>query len=126
MRMLVGIALAVLLITVSICDFLTVLAFEINRDQIAEKYCINLDAPEGLCNGQCFLNTVLEKQAEQEEKLPALKMHDQTLFVINQSSTSYTYYSFPSIIISTRVDDHLDLNLAYDIFHPPQVWAYGS
>lgn len=44
------------------------LNFYINRNAIAEKYCINKYKPGLHCNGHCFLVKQLKKEQQQETK----------------------------------------------------------
>lgn len=40
------------------------LAFEVNRDYIANAFCINKDKPELECKGQCHLAEMLQEKEE--------------------------------------------------------------
>jgi len=59
MRTGIGIAILVLLVLQAFRLPLQSLALEAQRDYIARTYCINLDEPELLCSGQCFIGRKL-------------------------------------------------------------------
>ena len=42
--------------------------FSLRRDVIAERYCVNKDAPELECGGACFLSKQLKERHEQEQQ----------------------------------------------------------
>ena len=119
--MIVSLVLALLLLAVSVRDFLTVVSFEIHRDAIAQQYCINIDAPKDLCPGQCFLTTKLEKQVNQEQKLPSIKLHDQTLFTAELYALPEDSKIEPSSDLIQQAVSLLEIEVIYNIFHPPQV-----
>ncbi|NND04745.1 MAG: hypothetical protein HKN87_00070 [Saprospiraceae bacterium] len=119
--MMVSSVLVLLLLAVSVRDFLTVVSFKIHRDSIAQKYCVNIDAPKDLCHGQCFLATRLEKQVDQEQKLPAIKLNDQTLFVAELYIWSDQRLIESSSDLIRQAGSLWEIEVIYDIFHPPKV-----
>lgn len=42
------------------------LNFEVNRDRLAELFCVNKDQPMTMCYGSCYLNDQLKKEAEKK------------------------------------------------------------
>lgn len=42
-------------------------AFELDREAIAERLCVNRDRPELDCNGSCVLSRILAEQQERED-----------------------------------------------------------
>lgn len=70
----------------------TIVHFYLNRQEIAETYCVNKDKPETNCKGQCHLNKQLEKteptgQAEQEQQQPEAK--SPLVFLLVFAETDY-------------------------------------
>ena len=51
---------------------LVVTAFVLNRDAVAERYCVNRDRPEMHCDGKCVLKHHLEAQSETERQTALL------------------------------------------------------
>ena len=43
-------------------------SFALNRDEIAARYCVNLDRPELHCDGACELTRRLEAQNDREQE----------------------------------------------------------
>jgi len=41
-------------------------ALEVQRDYIARTYCVNLDEPELLCSGQCFIDQRLSETIKED------------------------------------------------------------
>lgn len=46
----------------------TFFTFFKNQKELTEKYCVNLDKPEKMCSGKCYLNEMLAKDHEEESK----------------------------------------------------------
>ncbi|KXX71027.1 hypothetical protein AVL50_10520 [Flammeovirga sp. SJP92] len=44
------------------------LDLELQRDFIAEVFCINKDKPEMSCHGQCFINKELQKESDKQQE----------------------------------------------------------
>jgi hypothetical protein len=42
------------------------LNFEVNREKLAELFCINKDQPMTMCYGSCYLDDQLKKEAEKK------------------------------------------------------------
>jgi len=93
--------------------------YEINKDEITAKYCVNKDKPQMHCCGKCLLKKKLAEQQEQQ-KLPAfpdIKTDIQLSVVSCQLSVNY-----PDIQHSALIFQQLDLHSLYEgggVFHPP-------
>ena len=61
--------LAVVLVLVASTQSVLVVraAFELDREAIAERLCVNRDRPELDCNGSCVLSRILAEQQERED-----------------------------------------------------------
>ncbi len=46
------------------------LRFKLNQEHIAETLCINLDEPETLCSGKCYLFSQLKQEDKREKETP--------------------------------------------------------
>jgi hypothetical protein len=66
MRAYFGIAVLLLLMVQVFRLPLQSLALEAQRDYIARTYCINLDEPELLCSGQCFIDQKLTEVIKED------------------------------------------------------------
>ncbi|MFT4204118.1 MAG: hypothetical protein QM610_09425 [Chitinophagaceae bacterium] len=102
---------------------IVILNFYVNRDAIAEKYCINKYKPGLHCNGHCFLLKQLKKEQQRETK----DMGDQ---MAKMEIVSFQNY-FPSVQpdlyelpIRNKIYSHYNCNYTKDItllvFKPPR------
>ncbi|RVU23617.1 hypothetical protein EOJ36_11110 [Sandaracinomonas limnophila] len=51
-----------------------VMFYQVNRQFIAQNFCVNKDKPKLNCNGQCYLAKQLKKQEEKETKSNSEKL----------------------------------------------------
>ena len=51
-----------------------VMFYQVNRNFIAQNFCVNKDKPKLNCNGQCYLAKQLKKQEEKETKSNSEKL----------------------------------------------------
>lgn len=105
---------------------IVILHFYVNRDAIAEKYCINKYKPGLHCNGHCFLVKQLKKEEQRETK----DMGDQMSKVEVVSFQNY----FPQVkpVITPHVSNMVHYsyyNCIYTkditllVFKPPRILA---
>ena len=98
------------------------LDFKINRDFIAEVFCINKDVPEEMCNGGSYLTDQLEKNEEREQS-PATSTRNLeiTFFIENMAGARpFQFASFTThFFYCTRV--FFSSNYLGEVFHPPQM-----
>ncbi|MEY2793053.1 MAG: hypothetical protein RJA76_1045 [Bacteroidota bacterium] len=81
-----------------------VMYYQVNRDFIAQNFCVNKDKPKLNCNGHCYLAKQLKKQEEKEtksnseklEKLPEIVMvfEDITIFQFKNRIKEPIVHSF--------------------------------
>ncbi|PZP52113.1 MAG: hypothetical protein DI598_01480 [Pseudopedobacter saltans] len=105
---------------------IVILHFYVERDAIAEKYCINKYKPGLHCNGHCFLVKQLKKEQQKETK----DMGDQMSKVEVVSSTNYFPVFNPNIVTTILNSIHYsyyDCKYTKDItllvFKPPRTLA---
>jgi hypothetical protein len=67
MKRLLPILFAVSILLQSVANLTMVGSFVLNRDQIAQAFCINKSQPELKCNGKCYLAKKLRIAFEQEQ-----------------------------------------------------------
>ena len=51
-------------------------AYELNKTQITEAYCINIDKPALMCSGKCYVNDIIAQSAASDSDqapLPAVE-----------------------------------------------------
>jgi hypothetical protein len=99
------------------------LDFSLNREQIAELFCINQDKPELSCNGQCELSRRLDTAHDKEESKNTF-VQEEIMLVYILPGQSYTperdWHQFHSMF---GVMDELDLIFitSNEFFHPPSI-----
>jgi hypothetical protein len=98
--------------------------YQINKQMIADKLCINKDKPEMHCNGKCFLSKQLKKAEENEKRQSqSLNQKDEVMTVDTHLSTiffipTYSFLSFLGTYSAFRpVSPHTAIE------QPPQVLA---
>lgn len=73
--------LVLVLVTSTQSLLLTRGAFELRRDEITRRLCVNRDRPELNCNGSCVLSRMLHEQQERQDA------HDEAVLEIALSVT---------------------------------------
>lgn len=98
--------------------------FIINNEYIATVLCINKEKPELQCDGKCYLKMELAKDEEKKQSQEnILKENNKVQFVYEPYATGLP------IEIALAVDTQASFyyhqissqELAFSIFHPPQV-----
>lgn len=105
------------------CSQLVVLtSFYINRDYIAENFCINRFDAITLCEGQCFLDKELKQNEQKQEKhYPDFKLNEIMLF-----KTTFISFVFSEIAIFQKktflpnYGSFLSDDFVFLVFHPPR------
>ncbi len=90
--------------------------FVLKYDKIVTEYCVNVERPELLCNGICYLQKQVAKSVDQDQDKtngqPVLKSVD--LFVMQ---TVFSAVDMPEIV---------SLKKEYFIYREPRSVAYTS
>lgn len=96
-------------------------AFNINRDYIAANLCINRFDAMPLCKGSCFLEEQLNKDQQQQQKLPDLKIKEINLYcqdisitLCNHPEKAGDHFLFPDLKTVINSSDYLR-----SVFRPP-------
>lgn len=63
-------------------DGVTYVDFKINQDYYITNYCINIDQPELLCSGKCYLGEQLKQGQDIEKNWPAGKIEIKSMVYI--------------------------------------------
>lgn len=74
-------------------DWISVAGFYMNQEYIAANLCLNIEQPEVLCSGKCYLNTVITENHSETENSQMASQEKQ-----NNINLLYTDYS-----ISTKL-----------------------
>jgi len=96
------------------------LNFEVNRDRIAELFCVNKDQPMTMCYGSCYLDKQLKKEANKKSSEKntmteqiQLDRSPQTLKIKSQSFDTPIAHSY------TGYSNIYKFIFEFDIPHPP-------
>ncbi|MDF2158263.1 hypothetical protein [Algoriphagus sp. CAU 1675] len=97
--------------------------FYLQRDRIAELFCINQDKPELQCDGKCELSKRLNEAKEKEESPKAIVLKELNLiftlpesvnFNENSGIASNSKHSEAHFLPKLPIRD-------FDFFHPPRI-----
>ncbi|MFM1879258.1 MAG: hypothetical protein RLZZ241_2124 [Bacteroidota bacterium] len=90
-----------------------------NRDYIAEVFCINKDKPELSCNGQCYLmKTLKEKQQQDNSKVPPINLQEYPIGFFNILEITAILVPVPVQEFTTHPSEKI-ASFKAAIFHPP-------
>ncbi|MEO6149508.1 MAG: hypothetical protein ABIP28_05080 [Mucilaginibacter sp.] len=94
--------------------------FEMNRNYIAAKLCVNKSRPMMHCNGKCYLAKKIKQAAEKEksEERQSLKSQFQEAFITQNNRIVFSTCLLQ--VIKTRYILSHSLQQPADIFQPPQ------
>ena len=73
MRIVATTILVLIILSSAFLDGLDYLAFKLNQQYISVNLCVNINKPEVMCYGSCYLNKQLAKNKEQEKNFPFLQ-----------------------------------------------------
>lgn len=82
------------MINLALCAY-----YQINKNEIAAKFCVNKNKPMLHCNGQCYLGKQLKKAEENEKRQnQTLREKDEVISAFNKTALpaytpSYTHIS---------------------------------
>ena len=98
------------------------LDFNLRREYIAEVLCINREEPVTVCNGKCYLTSLLGKatgQQEKERSTPPNQSNYSFYLEVNQPYTFKKHY-FLQDQSNAAYNAGRGILLIEDIFHPPR------
>ena len=93
-----------------------VMFYQVNRQFIAQNFCVNKDKPKLNCNGQCYLAKQLKKQEEKETKSNSEKL--EKLPEINLVFEETIEFHFTPFIKEPTVHSFRYSNLYTHLFNP--------
>lgn len=98
--------------------------FFMNREKIAEKYCVNKNRPALKCNGKCYLSKKMKEAAAEDNAIPI----PEGIHFIKSVNCIITDISLPQTHSADLVSEpnrkgefvnHYEYQLISEIFHPP-------
>ncbi|HMQ64399.1 MAG TPA: hypothetical protein PKE06_27190 [Flavilitoribacter sp.] len=117
-----AILLSLLIVSVSLKDLAIYFSFQLNRNYIARNLCVNLDSPEVMCYGKCFLDKELKNSNEKTGTYPMPDRQDRTVFIFNAlkkpvNPTAKGVISLPSF----HYRAFFPSPGLESVFHPPRI-----
>jgi len=117
------ILLSLLIVFVAFKDLITYAHFFLNRTFITQNYCQNIDQPQLMCHGKCYLETSIQQNQEQQQDVPNPVMEEKTNIVFlpfdNQFSISNNQREGNQPIF--QINDCYTFTHLYQVFHPPRI-----
>jgi hypothetical protein len=100
------------------------LNFEVNRERLAELFCVNKDKPMTMCYGSCYLNDQLKKEAEKKSSEKNTLTEQVQL---DKSPETISIKGFNADIATTHSYPHYfniyKFLFEFNITHPPRLLA---
>ncbi|MNS54977.1 hypothetical protein D3C72_877980 [compost metagenome] len=122
MKIIAYISLALFLLGQTLSQYTMLIAYELNKNEITNRFCINKNNLMKHCSGKCYLAKQLKKYAEEEERRNKKNEKTELLEVYNNISVfevTTQLYSFE--IKQEMIPDHIAyyFQVLTSIFHPP-------
>ena len=117
------IALLVLLVSIQVFDRFGLLAYyQLNKAYMTELFCINKERPELQCQAMCYVNSKLQIQEEEKEKIPLRISDKKDIQYCNKQYNSISKESLTSnrSTSSFFFKDYISRPIVKGIFHPPR------
>ena len=101
-------------------SFVIEAGYLLNKNHIANNFCINKNKPALQCNGKCYLARQLKEQEKQERQAPGSKkekLDTQPFFLPNTSAVTCCTLLLTNKYYHTG--EHLTASDIPAVFHPP-------
>ena len=98
--------------------------YHLNKNEISSKHCKNLDKPELLCSGKCYVRTVVQadNQDEHSSTTPFTSMLNYLNLTLYITANPFSSIKFISNDFLEQMDSYqinYSFLLTHYIFHPP-------
>ncbi|MEM9918865.1 MAG: hypothetical protein AAF990_12260 [Bacteroidota bacterium] len=117
------IALLILLVSIQVFDRFGLMAYyQLNKAYMTELFCINKERPELQCQAMCYVNSKLQIQEEEKEKIPLRISDKKDIQYCNKQYNSISKESLTSnrSTSSFFFKDYISRPIVKGIFHPPR------
>ncbi|UCS91789.1 hypothetical protein KZP23_13700 [Echinicola marina] len=96
--------------------------YAINKEYIAENFCINKDKPEMHCDGKCFLAEKLKSAQNQQEQQPGAIdfSRDFGIYIIHENGIAFNKSQSICFKATAFYSENKIVFKAEGIFHPPK------
>ena len=124
MKLIVTSILILLVMTQTFSKWLTIAAFNLNRDYIAKNLCENRRRPSLGCGGQCVLMKRMKQEEQQEKNSPAPVKIDFSNIVLSSKSFFFSgdsqgWLDCDLVAVKCPASIGKPVDRASAIFHPP-------
>jgi len=123
MRILFSILLLTTFVLRPLIEMSTIMYYQLNIDEIVEKYCINKDRPRLHCNGKCYLMSQMKANSLSSEKESDTIMLSELFIPLFYQENSFeltNVYTNFNIQHHWKTFDLKRLEISKDIDYPPQ------
>jgi len=116
----VAILILLSLLTVNFSSLFVLAGFQLNKQYIAERLCINKNKPELHCNGKCYLMKKLrmaqDKEQKQERQSQKIQIQDALVVV----PLNLKRYGTRVLVLHIPLSTGIPNAIRNSIFHPPK------
>lgn len=122
MKLIISPILILLLLTQTFSNWFVVMAFNLNRDYIAQSLCENRYRPQLNCKGNCVLMKKMNEKEKQEQNTPESVKLEFTFLVFSSKSFFATVVApviLSSINYGNASNSGKPVDRAVSFFHPP-------
>lgn len=100
--------------------------FFMNREKIAEKYCVNKSRPSLQCNGKCYLSKKMKEAAAEDNSVPVpegIHFVKSGTCIIHESFFQTEVFNEDIVAPPStgELNNQYEFKLWSEIFHPPGV-----
>lgn len=99
-----------------------VLNYEMNKNSIAEKYCVNKNKPQIHCQGKCHLVKQM-KEEDEKESLPQSRTEKYEVQLFLESEEYSIAFLPASLRLFTSYKEKKTITQVFSVFHPPRLAA---
>ena len=96
------------------------MSYEINKSEIIQKFCENIDKPEKKCEGTCHLKKMMIDESHEEGNLPAIIIPEILLYF--SSATSEMEINETPIVQYSEYKNNYTFKFLDDWVIPPKGW----
>ncbi|MFT4156170.1 hypothetical protein [Parafilimonas sp.] len=122
MKAITSILLLFIMLMQTFSSFVYDAAYSLNKNYIAENFCINKTRPQLHCNGHCYLNKQKAKEQgsnkQANENRPE-KVQAPVYEAPGETIAGFNNYIITEIPYNRRTDNTLLQGYSSSIFHPP-------
>lgn len=94
--------------------------FELNRNYISAKLCVNKNKPELHCNGKCYLMKKLKQAQEKEEKQDRQSQNNHFQEAVVVVPVVFKRYAVGEIEIHVPTSMGMPSSIKNSVFQPPR------